>query len=465
MIKKQLYKITIHLLVATLLAGVAACSSEETSVTHPEESGTFSVVAEVAPQLYSRASTEIKYIEDGTYYLSYPLTITNNPYDVASVQFGNANTDPRIGSVKVNDNQPLKWMDVGGGSTPTFYLDNVKPSSDASDNPTKIVFNNDNPDDNPYKAGRYEGDNGKNDLQWSSVQATRGVNTVNFDLHHYMSKIRVEVTVDDSDAAIPEDFNLQDAKVEITSINQIPVAYNRLDGSLELREEKTSLTLMDTDLYWENIETDEENEHITIYTTQDFVLPPQELPDDENRPRLVITLGNGDVYSGILPHAMEIAGEKADDPTIPAALSFMKEHVLTIRTLITDEPPTLSFMPVWVVEWVDKGEFDIEAHQAGIYTAAEFYRLIEYYKDNNEYQLPRYGRLNTADDTWNFDFFQSVTLDYDSIYNKMSATDKGQKDFSFNFNNYTVSVKTSSGTTTVNAETLHEIVKGKATLP
>ena len=176
------------------------------------------------------------------------------------------------------------------------------------------------------------------------------------------------------------------------------------------------------------------------------MLPPQGLFDDDRRSKLTITLANGTVYSGILPHAMEIDDNDPahTEPSYPVALSFLREHILTIRTIVTEDPPELSFMPVKVVKWVDKGRFTLEAHQAGVYTAAEFYKLIEYYSANNEYQLTRYGPLVTEEGTdvqkWAFDFFQSVVLEESKIKGMMKRTN-GQKDFSFNFHNYTIYIK------------------------
>lgn len=453
MIGKTRYKIIIGLFVAAMSSVFAACSSEEVPAANSPEDGGIRVVAEVARQVYSRAYQEEGYVESGTYYLSYPSSSNGNPYGVAQVDFGRDEKNPAIGFIDPS----LKWKDVGGGSTPTFYLDNV--SDPERNEKTEVKFSDVY---NPYKAGLFDKE-GMNDLLWGKIEAQRNAKTINFDLHHNMSRLRVQVTVN-KDQEYGSSLTLDGAKVEISSINQNPVSFNRLSGDLELpavaeeTEEEykrvyTSLTLVDElentkeedRITWK--EDKEENNESIVYTTQDFVLPPQGLLENEYRPRLTITLKDGTKYSGILPHAMEIEGE--DNTTIPAYLYFLKEHILTIRTVITEEPPLLSFMPVWVMKWVDKGEFTIEAHQAGIYREEEFYKLIEYYRANNEYQLVRYGYLYTtgepAEERWNFDFFSGVTLDRSRITGKMVADEKKEprpnpKPFSFSFNNYAVYV-------------------------
>lgn len=455
MMKKSLYKATLSLSIAAMLAVVvAACSSEETPAFPPSlEDDTFTVTAEIAQQLYSRAYQDDGEVKEGIYYLSYPLNNQNNSYNVASVEFDKEGTTPGIGIVTVPNNQALEWKDVGGGPTPTFYLDNVSATDNAS--PTRITLG----EDNPYKAAIFDDKDGKNDLLWGETMVSRNAKNIYFDLHHNMSRVRVQVTVNHTN----NDLDLTGATVEISSINQKPIAYNRLDGSLELptattEEERqkiyTTLTLVnyseeaEEKIEWASSSIDEKDQNISIYTTKDFVLPPQDILGDENRPKLTITLKNGTVYSGILPHAMLIDDGTNVEPSYPVAFSFLKEHILTIRTLITEEPPQLGFMPVWVVDWVDKGDFTIEAHQSGIYKPEEFYKLIEYYNENNEYQLPRYGRLTPdgkGGEKWEFDFFHFVTLDYDKIHAKMKVGEnvKGSqtKDFSFDFNAYTVSIQ------------------------
>lgn len=458
--------------IALFVVLICSCSSQDTfieEVNDDDDALNINITANVARQAFSRGYIPEGEVIDGRYYLSFPLA-SSTDYNVASVDFRESEThDKGIGIVTLqndSEDKELKWLKVAG-NTPKFYLDNVSPSDSGQDS---IVIL---PSKNPYVAGVFDETEGKNDLLWGTQEVRRETtNTINFDLHHNMARVKVEITVDKTKMEnYGSDFTLEGAKVEITSLNQTPISFHRLSGDLELdpsMENYTSLTFVNVN---ENLEEQEEqiewgsvkkeDANITVYTTQDFVLPPQGLLEDEHRPRLTITLKNGDVYSGILPHAMLIDNNTTDSDnslTYPVALYFLKEHILTIRTVITEEPPTLEFMPVKVVQWVDKGEFTMEAHQAGIYTDSEFYKLIEYYQNKNNYQLHRYGYEENG--VWHFDFWHSVVLDYNEIAGKM----REEAIVVFNYNNYAVYVKKDSDEPKeVNQDVLCRILTGTLT--
>lgn len=440
---------------------LALCGCSDEVATPSDEGAGIKVSAGVARDLFSRVAEGD--VTDGTYYLSYPAA-SDNAYHLADVEFGRDGADPTIGWIQTADNKPLRWTAIGGGATPTFYLDNVSPelSTDATD-PMTVLFD----DDNPYMAALYDSIKETNDLLWGDKQIGRDAGTINFDLHHCMARIVVQVTVDKTNEQQEGDLDLEGATVQITHINRRPLSFNRYDGTLTLSDEENvygTLTFAGEGTKWSDHWQDSEN--VTTYLTHSCILPPQGLAEDENRPRLVITLKNGNSYSGILPHAMEIE-QPIGNPT-PAALYFLREHILTIRTVITEEPPGLSFMPVQVVEWVDKGHFSLEGHQSGIYTPEEFYKLLEYYEAYNEYQLPRYGRLVTSDDGttyWQFDFWNFVELDYSEIYRKITADNSKEAGFLFVSNGFTVRVRKGDDVKDVTMDQLYELVTGASTAP
>ena len=463
MTDRNIHKVFIRFATAVLLTAAVGCTSESGTVADPREGEPVRVGAEVARQINTRGYMESGKVTDGIYYLTYPLNSGDS--NVASVNFNVEGSTPGVGMVIVPPDKELKWIDVGG-STPTFYLDNVKAEygDEAESTLTEIVFDEEK---NPFVAGRFnlEDEHPANDLLWGSSMVSHGVKTVNFDLHHYMSRVRVQVTVDRENEKEDGDLDLEGATVSISSLVHKPYSYNRLNGTMSLGDDPLyeDLDMVTEEIVWANIEDVNDDGVNDIYTTADFVLPPQGLLENESRPVLTIKLQNGNTYSGILPHAMEIEDAAHPSGGYPVALYFLKEYILTIRTVITEEPPTLAFMPVKVAEWVDKGDFTIEAHQAGIYTAEEFKKLVSYYKDNNEYQLVRYGWLNEETDEWVFDFFHSVTLNYNDIYGCMNDRGKEQKNFSFNFNGYSVYILMPGETTpqATNSVALYNIVNGK----
>lgn len=454
---------------ALLMAVVAAgCDPESGADGEREEGDIVRVAAEVARQISTRAYQEQGKVTEGTYYLTYPTS--NDSKQLAEVRFGVEGSASDIGMVIVPpDSKELKWIDVGGGATPTFYLDNVERryAVEEKSTLTEIVFN----EDNPFVAGLFDltenaAARPANDLLWGSQQASRGAKMVSFDLHHYMARVRVQVTVDRTNEQENGDLDLEGATVTISSLVHKPYSYNRLDGTMALSAPDENpayetLTLVGTGddgetYHWNEMVDEDRNGLNDVYTTCDFVLPPQGLLEDDGRPVLTIQLADkadgtkGKVYSGILPHAMEI------DDGYPVALSFLKEYILTIRTVVTETPPELSFMPVQVVQWVDKGDFTIEAHQSGVYTVAEFDNLVKYYNENNTYQLVRYGKFNEEKKKWVFDFWHSVTLDYEKIKGCMKDRSKEQKEFEFRFNNFKIWL--SDRTDPITEKELYDIV-------
>lgn len=426
------------------------------------------VEAGIAEELSSRAPGDdivSGMVTDGEYYISYPAAKpeAGQDYVLGTVQFGTDDSNPEMGIVSIPSGNPFKWKEIYSG-TPTFYLDNVASTDIPGDGANSVVYFNDTY--NPYIAAFYVPSS--NDLLWGSKQVSHGsTSTLNFDLHHNMARVIVEITVDKTNDAQNGDLDLEGATVEITNINTVPLSFNRLDGTLALNPDATLESVVFTDNEHTMTETPlspEDDNKVFVYTTQSCVLPPQGLLENELRPRLVITLKNGTRYSGILPTAMDIENPDGTNP-LPAALYFLKEHILTIRTVITEEPPSLMFMPVKVVEWVDKGNFSLEGHQSGIYTANELISLIGYYNANNIYQLERYGKIVTPENgnpTWVFDVFRSFSINYIDIYKKINKTD--QLDFSFNFNNYSVTVKNNDKQESVSQNDLKLILKGEKEL-
>ena len=453
-------KSILHIQAVMLLATLAVHACTGGGLTPPEtDSGEpVRISAEVSGELHSRAYDSGP-VYEGIFYLTYPANGSGNnlSWTVAVADFDKKNDG--MGIVTTPQNNELKWNDVGGGSVPTFCLDNVPTDLDRNGNtdPTTVVFEETT---NPFKAAPFDEEKGSNDLLWGDKQVSRDTRRIDFDLHHYMSKVRLVITADETNSQ-EGDLDLSDATVSISSLVLTPVSYNRLDGSLSLGDnpDYETLEFVKDVGDWYKIKTDGTNGKTTVYTTRDFVLPPQGLLDDDKRPRLTIRLKNGKEYSGILPHAMEVDYSRTDkkDDSYPVTLAFLKEHVLTIRTLITEAPPELVFMPVLVTEWVDKGEFSLEGHQAGIYKKEEFYDMIEQYQQNNVFQLARYGYKTEKDDgteekIWVFNIWHSLVLD-DQIKGSM-VRNNGQDDFEFNFNRYTVSLKDGPAVSTAELKTL-----------
>lgn len=468
------FKYIILWVTALLAVGVTACSSEDVVDEEVVLGNPLRIDARIARNTKTRAYQDTGRVVEGQYSLSYPNSQLQ--YTVANVDFDKESAEsPGIGIVSTGAGTELKWSEIGG-SPVTFYLDNVDPSMDQNGSRgPEVTFK---PAENPFVAGVFDNREGTNDLLWGDKLVARDTKSISFDLHHNMSRVKVLVKVAHEKNSV-EDIDLSEAKVEITNLFPKTLSYDRLTGNLALDTisglETVLIVEQEREGYqWTDISvTHEENADTTSYLSPDIVLPPQALLENEERPQLVITLKDGQVYSGILPHAMLIPSSTDGSLSYPVTLAFLKEHILTIRTVITEQPPELAFMPVYVVGWVDKGEFTEEAHQSGIYTASEFYKLIDYYKKDNQYQLVRYGYKTVlqegAKPIWHFDFWSSVVLDYGKIYDTMAPgsvdASKGLPyNFEFSYNNYTVYVRNGDGEVNIKpvSETqLYNICTGK----
>ena len=442
---------------------MSACNDQQ-DVIDADNTQSLKISAQLSQTAISRSYQEDGPVEGGTFYLTYPDK--NNANVLAYVNFGVEGTNPAIGIVKLpsnNNNTELIWDKIGGGTTPTFYLDNVPLEKSDPDNPIIVTFSDEY---KPFIAGVFDEEEGTNDLLWSSKAETRGVNNLNFDLHHNMARLKVIVTVDKSNSADETALDLKYATVSISNLILEPVSYNRTDGTLSLGENltDTNFKLVSPDGNKWKFEPEESDDNLLHYITRDFVLPPQNLLEDSNRPRLTITLSNGRTYSGVIPYAMTVIDSTYPEPGYPMTLSFLKEHILTIHTVVTEDPPELSFMPVYVVEWVDKGNFSLDGHQAGIYSASEFYSMIEYYNYSDEasrnYQLQRYG--TNSDNSWNFVLWNTITLEFTQIAGRM-VPENGKPEFSFSFSGYGVYILNRNESKKVEPDQLIKIVKGSLT--
>lgn len=429
--------------VAVLLCSCAS-GGDSPAPERPQGEGLpVSVRAMVADALYTRGY-EPGPVTSGTYYLTYESkgsTRDNRTYALASVNFSESSTGTAT-KIEQGGNH-LTWDNDVVNATSIFRLDNVPPSLDKADAGEKVdtlvVFGTGD-GENPFVAGIFDEDGGSNDLLWGSKEVGYNTARISFDLHHYMSRVKVVVTANKENST-EEGLDLDGAEVKITLLAHTPVSYNRNNGALDLGETPDYGDLVltgkdeDIDIPWADIDISEDGT-MDVRTTKDFVLPPQVLRDKDLRPRLEIRLKNGDFYSGILPHAMEVVD--SDQKTYPAGLAFLREHILTLRTVITEEPPELSFMPVTVIEWVDKGEFSLEGHQAGVYNTADFLELVDNYKNYNEEQLERFGL--DAGDHWEFNFWGSAEVeDANRVKGKM-VPDDTSKPYLFKFHGYKCTV-------------------------
>ncbi|MCH5214855.1 MAG: hypothetical protein J1E97_06635 [Muribaculaceae bacterium] len=410
-------------------------------------------------------------VEEGIFYLTYPTTDSkaDKPaYSRLTADFSQATYYPAYGRSYTRTEGTEAGQELTNsliGNTPNrMFLDNVDPTESRTANDTLVKFNQ---NDNPYRAGLLVPEK---DFLWGSVQKHNNSNLYDFDLHHTMAGVRVKISVDNSiDGNLVDLYDLSKAEVYITNLQLYPASFSRTTGDVTLAENKEAdekLVLVNTlgspsapwgeEIEWK--ENDATNPEETVYITSEFVLPPQ-IPSEENWPELVVRFPNPSIEGAAAKPVLEFYGKipKAMFTNYPEGtnyaldLSFLREHILELRTHLSQNPPELMFMPVMVYDWVSWGPYTVVGQQQGIYSSQQLLDIIDYYKENNTRMLERYGSVENG--KWTFNIFNNLKLRHSGINGKMPQTIQ-EYGVSFQLNSHSMTILGDDGSTlaTVNKD-------------
>lgn len=452
---KKMSKIYTYFFLLLISVGITAACSDRSKEPEGEElaDNRLMIAAGSADMLATKAYThdlDSGNIKSGIYYLSYPNDDSKKSFSLATVNFDFASfSESRKRYYTYTIDPELLWSDVKQGDS-YLYLDNVKPEYGSASN-SIVTFNT----SNPFVSGLMDD---SNDLLWGSASIERASNYVDFKLHHVMAGVRVKITIDKSET-LADQFDLSNAELYLTNIVHVPRTYSRITGDVTIADtpEFENLTLVDilndgqNQIKWADSYVDDEGND--VYITNNFILPPQS-PDINQWPELVVRFPNPSPetqeakpyleYFGYLPHAMET--DYVGDTNYAMNLGFLREHILEIRTKISQNPPQLVFMPVKVYKWINWGPYTLNANQSGIYSAAGLLNVITYYNNNDYEMLDRFGELRTnesGEEYWYFNIFRHIKIDlsgFDTTTGIMNPNGK-KYDFRFNLNNrYRVTV-------------------------
>lgn len=469
--------------IIALTVGLVSCTSEvyESENGIPIQDDRIIIAAASSDMLNTRGfyqTDDDGNVKGGLFYLTFPTTAStiNAPkYSRLYVDF-----DKAVWSEKYNGYYTYTEGRESGseltndliGSVPNkLFLDNVDPIpvTSSAENDTVVKFPSEN---NPYAAGLMTNEK---DILWGEEQKHSSSNLYNFDeLHHVLAGVRIKITIDQSES-IMENYDLSEAQVYLSGIIIDPVSFNRTTGDVAISNTPDYKKLyfvntLDPDNY-EGIDTPDLNEDLgwkdddkvddkgnPIYTTQDFILPPQN-PNNDNWPELVVRFPNPyyNLYEletsenpekpykefyGKLPKGMFT--DYSDATNYGLDLSFLREHILEIRTQISQNPPQLVFMPVKVYNWVNWGPYTLTGNQDGIYDAEDFQIIMSYYNNYNAKMLDRYGDLTNGN--WNFNIWRNLKLKESDLLGTMPVVE-GRPTYSFSLNNYRVTVSDDNGQT------------------
>lgn len=445
----------------TLAAAIATSCTADSDLAGGDGRGdrTVRISASVTKGVETRSYLPSGTIESGLYYMTYPRIADNTTYSVCDVNFYDG-----YGITTTMDGKELKWQEIGASpkdnSKTVFYLDNVpRPDDDseAVEVPLTAGYN-------PFVAGLFDEEGGSNDLLWGSAEPTLFTSdNISIAMHHYMSRVSVIVTVDNSaENAAQIDFTR--GSVKITNVLKKGVAYNRLTGGIEFGEDPVYEDLeMAVGGNWGSVTYDEENRDIIHYQTLNYVLPPQELLADDNRPRLVLDVPQSDGstkrYSGVIPRVMTVNGT-------PAVLGFDPEKNLTLHVKISAD--LLHVESIWatVQNWIDKGTFLVSGYQAGLYNDGYVSTLIWTYNNAPETDLRQFGYYNADREKWMFNVFATLSLKVADVAGKMADG----PEFGFDMGTYGLALTLQDGTirkydTEAASEALYQLLRNGIVTP
>lgn len=451
----NLYKyISNFSLVAISVSGffLLSCSNEE-MISDPEGSGLLlKVGAQVMPVTMTRAYQESGPINEGTFYITYKNVDSED--DLAKVDFQNG-----TGTIWKDSSKQLEWTDIGyneSESLSVFYLDNVAAEGQTEDCKVDLTTSN------PFVAGKFDEIEGSNDLLWGEREISINSPIVNFQMHHCMSRINVEVTLDNSIEDGPfQEIDLEHATVKITSLIHVAEKYDRLTGDLILSgspDYKDLILVKPAQEDWKTISpANAEPGEQKIFTSCDFVLPPQELLTTDQRPRLSITVpvdGEGKTFSGMIPRVMEMQLE--DGTKAPMTLSLLRGHALTIHARISPNPLEIIFMPVTVQDWVNKGTFLLGVNQAGLDNDNDIQNFIQALTSGEEEEILKFG-YKDQDGKWIFNIFCDLTLNLNDVAGVLGQYGIG--DFTFDMNGWEVTIEDENGDVVYLIKKAEDLVK------
>lgn len=399
----------------------------------------------------------------------------------------------------------LKWKNVAqeGIKDVYLYLTNVNP--DCYTMGSNKIYNRINyffkKEENPYVASPLDKEMGTNDLISSgSITSTGGRNgyvlanastsDIIFELYHRMALIDLKIEVSSS----PDDpekrvIPLENAKVEITNLyttlsnfspyyssegNYVPNGssdYNCLISNMVKDNAATNNRILMIDpenkdkFSWEKI-TDEENAEKKLYSSRydeqwevwrntykvpEWVFPPQAFLES-SWPKIYITLPKRDVtgmpndvgevvYKGNLPQMMYNTDPKLSQNPMVSRLT--SGYILHVTATINSPNTELTFSPITIENWGDKGTFPMSSQKSGIYNRNDINKLISLYNNKEleafekAFQLERYGFV--TDGLYIFQIWGNFSVEYNDIFNQIVPDP--EYPFMFIFSDYKLTVK------------------------
>ena len=439
--KKNRYSRKWQWLLLTLLAvvGLSSCIADEDLVMgegSPEDP--VLIGASVLPSEKTRSYIEEGEIDAGQWWLVYKRT--SNYYNRAIVEFGNPE-GPTTAYPYFYDGSgvmtELKWKYVNGqgGSKQPFYLTNLSPdlyTTQSTDYLTHLRFNT---GVNPFVAAPLDKTNGTNDILIGDASASASDKKFEIPLYHALSLLKISVEVFGS--SDNHYVDLSEAEVTISdlcrTVESVQLDYRtsfRFNESANTTDSERGGTYSNPGTLlmvnrgdgnmsgpgWENGGPKdmpaEDGRVKKVYSTYEFVMPPQSIPasplpavtEDYTGKQPVLRIkvkksavtGQSDMegyvtYSGSIPDIMFTIDENGMMLPTPERIALKSGTQLCIKATINSPETDLMFAPVTVEPWVSRENFSLNTRQTGIYNENQFWQMVDAYKRNDMYALERFG--------------------------------------------------------------------------
>lgn len=372
--------------IIALLLG--SCRDEADELPLAADDGAIEVSASLDNLVQSRAAGETVQITTGTYYFTYPQT---SGYVTSSCIFTNG-----IGRIYPSLS-PLEWKDLPSSGPYDFILDNVSSDATVIETTTvekKEVVTTLGVMQDGDKASAYTAaieNTNLNDIVWGKATgvtkpSSGGTKEVDIEMSHRMSRLSVRVTSNNEQLK-------SKVTVKLTQTVADAAMFNRVDGKISLPSQPVYKDIVLVD----NAPLQLVGNSTDTYTTPNLILPPQSLRTGNNRPRLEITIGEGDGqknYTGVLPAGMIYA-----DGGYAATLEFRQGVHLELRVKeLSDNlsEPEILFLPAVVRLWDDKGDYTVRAEECGVYSAGDLDAAITAYNNKDVTGMRKYGWVQFA---------------------------------------------------------------------
>lgn len=432
---------TIRNLVPAMLLSIVAACTDNAGIAEERAEGNFCIKATVSDAIMVRGINGT--VKSGEYRFSYPAK--DGAYTTVPCPF----TDGTGLAADAGDGHFLTWEDVAGNPPYRFYLDNVPAANNGGESFYGVQFSD--AEKQRYAAG-IDNEKATNDIVWGEYSTgSTGSAELPFKLYHRMTRISVVVTASKNNV-------LDNAQVALTDVVLLPENFNRIKGEVGISD-SPKYTLFElrgasspawtSESKTETVEGSDATTTSYVYTTGNFIFPPQPLREGANRPRLKITIPksageDAGTYSAVLPAAMTITTGGVTSTQTLSRLSAGQHLTLYVTLLRKDDKPALEFRPAVVERWDYKGNHEVVANKAGIYKPEDMPKLITAYnkmkgKENTskdwEREVKRYGTYQN--DKWTFNLFTHLTFDITAGTTELFCDRK----FTFNMHGYAITIK------------------------